>query len=110
MTYAGKAAQRKKQGVAEVPDTGTVTTALNVPLISHQSLLHSLERDKKLLPTVQSPPLGSACLQSNHPFGALNHTLTIEKVQCSCSIVVGVGWGCYVSRSAQYACKHKYTV
>lgn len=37
-----------------------VTAALNVPLISHQSLLQSLEGDEKLLSIVQSPSLSTA--------------------------------------------------
>lgn len=61
--HACEAAQSGEQGVielCEVPDTVAVTAALNVPLISHQSLLQSLEGDKKLLPTVQSPTLSTA--------------------------------------------------
>lgn len=46
--HAWEAAQRGEQGVVElceVPDTVAVTAALNVPLISHQSLLQSLEEE-----------------------------------------------------------------
>lgn len=70
---AWEAAQRGEQGVielCEVPDTVAVTAALNVPLISHQSLLQSLEGDEKLLSIVQSPSLSTAWVQSNHPFRA----------------------------------------
>lgn len=72
--HAWEVAQRGERGVelCEVSDTVAVTAALNVPLISHQSLLQSLEGDKKLLPTVQSPTLSSAWVQSNHPFRAWN--------------------------------------
>lgn len=82
--HTWEAAQIGEQGVIglfEVPDTMAVAAALNVPLISHQSLLRSLEGDEKLLPAVQSPSINAAWDPTT--IQVLKHALTGDKVWSS---------------------------